>query len=99
MGRERDATGRLPVGGTVGMARRLSNGRRARARGAPGAWLSALVERVPEFADEQALERFVSLATARYNELNAGVAKAEFVATMLAELSSDDLAVWARGRW
>ena len=63
----------------------------------PGAWLSALVKRVPDVADEQALERLVSLATARYNELNAGVAKAEFVATLLAELSSDDLAAWAGG--
>ena len=63
----------------------------------PGAWLSALVEKVSEFADEQALERFVSLVTARYNEINAGVAKAEFVAALLAELGSDDLATWARG--
>ena len=63
----------------------------------PGAWLSAVVKGISEFADEQALERFVSLVTARYNELNAGVAKAEFVAAMLAELGSDDLAVWARG--
>ena len=63
----------------------------------PGVWLSAVVKGISEFADEQALERFVSLVTARYNELNAGVAKAEFVAAMLAELGSDDLAVWARG--